>query len=74
MSVSKKIGGAVTRNKVKRRLRHAFAACRSGLRDDVDLVIVARKGSATADYQIMEDEIKALMARLRLGGPDRTGA
>ena len=41
-SVSKRIGGAVERNSVKRALREAFRACGEALKGDMDLVFVAR--------------------------------
>ena len=42
LSVSKRVGGAVERNLVKRLLREAFGLDASGLPADQDLVIVAR--------------------------------
>lgn len=44
LSVGKRVGGAVERNRVKRVLREEFARISDGLQVDVDYVVIARPG------------------------------
>ena len=46
LSVSRKVGGAVERNKVKRMLRESFARIEPSLREGQDVVLVARPSAA----------------------------
>ena len=63
---SKRVGGAVVRNRVKRRLREVFrkADCAPGW----DAIIMARKGAGDADYADLERAAMNLMRRTDLLG------
>jgi ribonuclease P protein component len=73
LTVSRKVGGAVERNRVKRLLREAVARVTPALAADVDLVIVARPGLAEAldDQKLswLEAELRELAGRARGSAP-----
>lgn len=50
LSVSKKVGNAVTRVQVKRYIRQAFLELKDDLKNDVDYVIIARTQAANLDF------------------------
>lgn len=58
--VGKKVGNAVVRNQVKRRLRAACRQCLVGLGEGFDAVIVVRKTAAQTTYQQLLQEMKYL--------------
>ena len=61
LSVSRKVGGSVERNRVKRVLREQFASIAAGLPGGLDVVVIARPGAA----EYLEDKgSEALGTRL----------
>ena len=71
-SVSKRIGNAVARNRVKRRLREAARA--ASVEAGFDIVIVARNGAAEADFTRIERSIHNLFKRARVLRQEEDGA
>lgn len=64
LSVSKKVGSAVTRNGVRRRLKEVFHASGGILPTDLDLVVSARPAAAAASYQELSEEFSRSLGRL----------
>jgi ribonuclease P protein component len=63
-SVSKRLGNAVARNKVKRRLRELARLIPT--RKGWDLVVVARQPAGAASYQYLEQALADLLKKGRL--------
>lgn len=63
-SVSKRVGKAVVRNRVKRRLREILR--RTPLRAGWDIVFIARPAAAAADYASIRKAIEMLLTRAHL--------
>ena len=55
------VGGAVVRNRAKRRLRAALAATEAG--SGRDIVVLARKGAVTMTFESLREELALLVAR-----------
>jgi len=68
MAVSRKVGSATVRNRVKRYIREYFRTHRRFLPAPIDLVVVARPPSAALDYR---QSTAALHRLLTEGGVQR---
>ena len=66
LTVGKKVGGAVVRNRVRRRLREIYRLHEGELREGYDIVVVARVKAAFADYRQLERHFLAAAGRLGL--------
>lgn len=64
-SVSRRVGGAVVRNRVKRRLQEITR--NAPIRDGWDLVVTAYPPSAHSDSSALRDSFTSLATRLRVG-------
>ena len=63
LAVSRKVGNAVARNRVKRRVREFFRIHRAGFVPGVLLVVVARPGAAELDWSGLSGELERLLRR-----------
>ncbi|MCM3570739.1 ribonuclease P protein component [Neobacillus mesonae] len=57
LSVSKKIGNAVTRNRIKRYIRQSILELKDSLLPGMDYVIIARKPAAEMDFFAVKSSI-----------------
>jgi ribonuclease P protein component len=64
VTVSKKVGGAVLRNRVKRWIRDCYRRRRPEFPRGLDLVVVARPPAAAADHGAVCRELASLARRL----------
>ena len=65
-TVSRKVGNAVARNRVRRRLREIAGMIIPGeARPDLDYVLVGRQGALSRDFAAMRQELQEALKRLK---------
>lgn len=66
LSVSKKVGNAVTRNRIKRYVRQAFLEMKDELQNDMDYVIIARHQAAKIDFHETKKSLQHVLRIARV--------
>ena len=64
ISVSKKLGNAVVRNRIKRLIRSVLTELKPQLQSEIDFIVIARKPVVSMNYQEIK---KCMMHVLKLG-------
>ena len=64
LSVSKKVGTAVKRNRVRRRLKEIFRSSTTKLPDNLDFVVLARPAAAEASFEELNEEFLRSLHKL----------
>jgi len=66
VTVSTKLGKAVVRNRIRRRLREIYRLSQPQLRQGYDIILVARSRAAAAPYHELERAYRRLCQKLSL--------
>jgi ribonuclease P protein component len=66
LSVSKKVGNAVTRNQIKRYIREVFRLKEDIIEKSADYVVIARKPAAAMSYHEVEQSLLHVLRKLRV--------
>ena len=64
-TVSRKVGNAVERNRVRRRLREVARLVIGQARPDLDYVLIGRQGALKRDFTVLQQELVEALKRLK---------
>lgn len=65
ITVSKKVGPAVTRNRVKRLVREAFRVRKALFGEGLDVVFIAKKSASDATYDQVASDVERIARLIR---------
>lgn len=68
-TVSRRVGNAVVRNRVRRRLKEIIRLCAGGLVPQVDYVVIAFPTAAKQSYAALREELLCLLKRIETRRP-----
>ncbi len=72
LTVTKKVGGAVERNRIRRRLKEALRLCPNlAVQGGHDYVVVARREALAAPFAGLQLELQRAVTKLHSAKPDR---
>ena len=74
VTASRKVGGAVVRNRVKRRIREWFRVRQGSLGTGLDWVVIGRAAAAEFSREMAEDELSRLSQMVFRSGVQQAGA
>ncbi|MFQ5534992.1 MAG: ribonuclease P protein component [Sphingomonadales bacterium] len=67
-TVTRKVGGAVTRNRVRRRLKAAaHQVMPEWGRSGIDYVLIGRKGTISRPFELLLEDLETALRRIKIG-------
>lgn len=73
LSVSRRVGNAVVRNRVKRAVRAWFRTSREQVPAGSDIVVIARRGARDRQVDEIADELNKLFSNVAVPSPVKAG-
>lgn len=74
ISTGRRIGGAVVRNRIRRRLRHLLAAVGPSVERGWDVLVIARPAAVTATHVQLGEALARLMRQAGIMGGAKAGS
>ena len=66
ITVTKKVGKAVVRNRIRRRIREVFTELSGKIPPSYDIIVVSRAKAAQCDYSEIRSALKYLLSKAEL--------